>query len=227
MANRSRRIFSSREFVALDRSGRNGGDRMKYPEAITKLIESFSKLPGIGPKTAERLTFYVADKMKEEDTLKFAKALVDIKRELTVCPICGFITDITPCSICRDSSRDRQTIMVVEEHKDVVAMEKMQEYKGLYHVLHGVISPINGTGPNDINIPALLERLKKNEEIQEVILATSTKLEGESTAMYIAKLLKPSGLRITRIARGIPAGGNIEYADEVTLLRALEGRQEI
>lgn len=200
---------------------------MKYPEAITKLIESFSKLPGIGPKTAERLTFFVADKLKEEDALKFAKALVDIKRELTICPTCGFITDETPCAICRDSHRNKQVIMVVEEHKDVIAMEKMKEYKGLYHVLHGVISPINGMGPNDINIPTLIERLKKEEEVQEVILATSTKLEGESTAMYIAKLLKPTGIKVTRIARGIPAGGNIEYADEVTLLRALEGRQEI
>lgn len=200
---------------------------MKYPEAITKLIESFSKLPGIGPKTAERLTFFVADKLKEEDALKFAKALVDIKRDLTICPICGFITDETPCAICRDSHRNKQVIMVVEEHKDVIAMEKMNEYKGLYHVLHGVISPINGMGPNDINIPSLLERLKKEEEVQEVILATSTKLEGESTAMYIAKLLKPTGIKVTRIARGLPAGGNIEYADEVTLLRALEGRQEV
>lgn len=200
---------------------------MKYPEAITKLIESFSKLPGIGPKTAERLTFFVADKLKEDDALKFAKALVDIKRELTLCPVCGFITDETPCAICRDKTRNQEIIMVVEEHKDVVAMEKMQEYKGLYHVLGGVISPINGMGPNDINIPALLERLKKEEAVKEVILATSTKLEGESTAMYISKLLKPSGIRVTRIARGLPAGGNIEYADEVTLLRALEGRQEI
>lgn len=200
---------------------------MKYPESITKLMESFGKLPGIGPKSAERLTFFVADKMKEEDALKFAKALVDIKRDLTVCPICGFITDETPCSICKDQHRDRSLIMVVEEHKDVIAMEKMKEYKGLYHVLHGVISPINGVGPNDINIPSLFERLKKEEEIQEVILATNTTIEGESTALYISKLLASTGIRVTRIARGLPVGGGIEYADEVTLLRALEGRREL
>lgn len=199
---------------------------MKYPDSITKLIESFSKLPGIGPKTAERLAFYVADKMKEEDTLNFAKALINIKRELTKCPICGFITDITPCSICADKSRDQSLICVVEEHKDVIAMEKMKEYKGYYHVLNGVISPINGIGPNDINIASLLERLK-NEAIQEVILATNTTIEGESTAMYISKILSATGIKVTRIARGLPVGGGLEYADEVTLLRALQGRSEM
>jgi recombination protein RecR len=199
---------------------------MKYPDSITKLIESFSKLPGIGPKSAERLTFYVANKMKEDDALKFAKSLINIKRELTNCPVCGFITDITPCAICQDQHRDRSMIAVVEEHKDVIAMEKLKEYKGLYHVLNGAISPINGIGPNDINLPSLLERLK-DEGVSEVILATNTTIEGESTAMYISKLLAQSGISVTRIARGLPVGGGLEYADEVTLLRALEGRREL
>lgn len=198
---------------------------MQYPESISKLIESFSKLPGIGPKTAERLTFYVANKMREEDALNFAKALVNIKRQLTNCPTCGHITDVTPCRICQDKTRDRSIIAVVEENKDVIAMEKMKEFRGLYHVLNGAISPINGIGPNDINIPTLLERLK-NEEVKEVILATNTTIEGESTAMYIAKLLDQTDISVTRIARGLPVGGGLEYADEVTLLRALEGRRE-
>lgn len=199
---------------------------MKYPESITKLMESFSKLPGIGPKTAERLTFFVANQLKEDDAIKFAQALLNIKRELTKCPVCGFITDETPCVICQDQHRDRSIIAIVEDHKDVIAMERMKEYKGLYHVLDGVISPINGVGPNDINIPSLLERLK-DEAVEEVMLATNTTIEGESTAMYIAKLLQSTGIRVTRIARGLPVGGGLEYADEVTLLRAIEGRREV
>ncbi len=199
---------------------------MHYPEAITRLIESYSKLPGIGPKTAERLAFYVANKMKEEDVLNFAKSLVAVKRELMTCPICGNITDKNPCNICRDQSRDRSVIAVVEDNKDLIAMEKMKEYRGLYHVLNGVISPINGIGPQDINIKDLLERLK-DEEVSEVILATNTTIEGESTAMYIAKLLDKTDIKVTRIARGLPVGGGLEYADEVTLLKALEGRREL
>ncbi len=198
---------------------------MQYPEAISKLIESFGKLPGIGPKTAERLTFYVANKMKEEDVLNYAKSLIAVKRELMNCPICGNLTDKNPCSICRDNTRDRSLIAVVEENKDLIAMEKMKEYRGLYHVLNGVISPMNGIGPQDINIPSLIERLK-NEEVKEVILATNTTIEGESTAMYIAKLLEKTDIKVTRIARGLPVGGGLEYADEVTLLKALEGRRE-
>jgi len=199
---------------------------MNYPNSITNLIESLSKLPGIGPKTGERLAFYIASKMKEEDVLKFAKALVSVKRELTKCSICGNLTDINPCHICQDHSRDRSVIAVVEENKDVITMEKMKEYKGLYHVLNGAISPINGIGPQDINIASLLERLKNNQ-INEVILVTNTTIEGESTAMYIAKLLEQTGIRVTRIARGLPIGGGLEYADEVTLLKAIEGRREI
>ncbi|QVK17828.1 recombination mediator RecR [Mycoplasmatota bacterium] len=199
---------------------------MQYPEAISNLIESLSKLPGIGPKSAERLAFYVANKMKEEDVLNFAKSLVSVKRELMSCPVCGNLTDKNPCSICRDQTRERSIIAVVEENKDVIAMEKMKEYRGLYHVLNGAISPINGIGPQDINIPSLLERLK-NEEIKEVILATNTTIEGESTALYIAKLLEKTDIKVTRIARGLPVGGGLEYADEVTLLRAIEGRREL
>ncbi|ERJ12619.1 recombination mediator RecR [Haloplasma contractile] len=199
---------------------------MQYPNSISKLIESFSKLPGIGPKTAERLSFYVANKMNEDDVLGFAKGLVNVKRELTTCPVCGHITDQTPCYICTDGGRDRSILTVVEDAKDVIALEKMKEYKGLYHVLNGVISPINGIGPNDINIKALIERLK-DEEIKEVIIATNPTVEGESTSMYIAKLLKDTDIKMSRIARGLPVGAGLEYADEVTLLKALEGRSEI
>lgn len=199
---------------------------MNYPDSISKLIESLTKLPGIGPKTAERLAFFIANKMKEEDVLNYAKALVNVKRDLTKCKICGNLTDIDPCGICRDNTRDRKVVAVVEDNKDVIAMEKMKEYRGMYHVLNGAISPINGVGPQDINISSLLERLK-DDEIEEVILATNTTIEGESTAMYIAKLLDKTNIRVTRIARGLPVGGGLDYADEVTLLKAIEGRREI
>ncbi|MDF2699761.1 MAG: recombination protein RecR [Haloplasmataceae bacterium] len=198
---------------------------MNYPESVSKLIESLSKLPGVGPKTAERLALHIATKMKEEDALNFAKSLLNVKRELMKCPICGNLTDKNPCSVCRDNTRDRSIIAVVEEVRDLIAMEKMKEYRGMYHVLNGAISPINGIGPQDINLPTLLERLK-NEEVKEIIMATNTTIEGESTAMYIAKLLEKTGIKVTRIARGLPVGGGLEYADEVTLLKAIEGRRE-
>ncbi|AEH52141.1 MULTISPECIES: recombination mediator RecR [Heyndrickxia] len=198
---------------------------MQYPEPITKLMESFMKLPGIGPKTAARLAFFVLD-MKEDSVLAFAKALVDAKRDLTYCSVCGHITDTDPCYICADPRRDRSVICVVEEPKDVIAMEKMKEYNGLYHVLHGAISPMDGIGPEDISVPDLLKRLR-DETVQEVILATNPNIEGEATAMYISRLLKPSGIKVTRIAHGLPVGGDLEYADEVTLSKALEGRREI
>jgi len=196
-----------------------------YPEPISKLIDSFTKLPGIGPKTAVRLAFFVLN-MKEEDVLDFAKALANAKRELTHCSICGNITDTDPCSICQDDSRDRSLICVVQDPKDVIAMEKMKEFNGKYHVLHGAISPMDGIGPEDINVPALLNRLK-DEEVQELILATNPNVEGEATAMYISRLVKPSGIKTTRIAHGLPMGGDLEYADEVTLSKALEGRREV
>ncbi|HFK1089601.1 TPA: recombination mediator RecR [Listeria monocytogenes] len=198
---------------------------MHYPEPITKLIDSFMKLPGIGPKSAARLAFYVLD-MKEDDVLDFAKALVDAKRNLSFCSVCGHITDKDPCYICADTSRDRSVICVVQESKDVIAMEKMRDFHGLYHVLHGTISPMDGIGPEDINIPDLLKRLQ-DDTIEEVILATNPNVEGEATAMYISRLLKPSGIKVTRIAHGIPVGGDLEYADEVTLSKAMEGRREV
>lgn len=198
---------------------------MRYPEPIAKLIDSFMKLPGIGPKTAVRLAFFVL-KMKDEDVFEFGKALVNAKRELTNCSVCQNITDRDPCYICDDSSRDRSVICVVQDAKDVNAMEKMREYNGLYHVLHGAISPIDGIGPEDIKVTELLKRLN-DETVQELILATDPNIEGEATAMYIARLVKPAGIKTTRIAHGLPVGGDLEYADEVTLSKALEGRREL
>lgn len=198
---------------------------MHYPEPISKLMESFMKLPGIGPKTAARLAFFVLG-MKEDTVLDFAKALVDAKRNLSFCSNCGHITDIDPCHICQDQSRDRSTICVVQDPKDVIAMEKMRDYTGLYHVLQGAISPMDGIGPEDINVPSLLKRLQ-DETVKELILATNPTIEGEATAMYISRLVKPSGIKTTRIANGLPVGGDLEYADEVTLSKALEGRREL
>jgi recombination protein RecR len=198
---------------------------MHYPEPISKLMESFMKLPGIGPKTAARLAFFVLG-MKEDMVLDFAKALVDAKRNLSFCSNCGHITDVDPCHICQDPQRDRTTICVVQDPKDVIAMEKMRDYTGLYHVLQGAISPMDGIGPEDINVPSLLRRLQ-DEEVAELILATNPTIEGEATAMYISRLVKPSGIKTTRIAHGLPVGGDLEYADEVTLSRALEGRREL
>ncbi len=183
------------------------------------------KLPGIGPKTAVRLAFFVLN-MKEDTVLDFAKALVNAKRDLTYCSICGHITDQNPCYICEDLRRDRSVICVVQDPKDVIALEKMKEYRGMYHVLHGAISPMDGIGPEDIKIAELLKRLQ-DDTIVEVILATNPNIEGEATAMYISRLLRPSGIMVTRIAHGLPVGGDLEYADEVTLSRALEGRREL
>ncbi|CAM5777959.1 MULTISPECIES: recombination mediator RecR [Brevibacillus] len=198
---------------------------MFYPEPVSKLIEGFMKLPGIGPKTAGRLAFFVLN-MKEDDVLDLAKALVNAKRQLQYCSVCNNITDLDPCHICRDKRRDGSIICVVQEPKDVVAMEKTREFEGYYHVLHGAISPMDGIGPEDIRIPDLLKRLG-DEQVKEVILATNPNIEGEATAMYISRLIKPFGIRVTRIAHGLPVGGDLEYADEVTLTKALEGRREL
>ncbi|WP_413364222.1 recombination mediator RecR [Lysinibacillus sp. 3P01SB] len=198
---------------------------MHYPEPISRLIDSFMKLPGIGPKTAARLAFFVLT-MKEDTVSNFAKALIDAKRNLMYCSQCGHITDIDPCRICQDKQRDHSMICVVQDPKDVIAMEKMRDYQGLYHVLHGAISPMDGVGPEDINVASLLTRLH-DERVQELILATNPTIEGEATAMYISRLVKPSGIRTTRIAHGLPVGGDLEYADEVTLSKALEGRREL
>lgn len=198
---------------------------MYYPEPISKLIDGFMKLPGIGPKTASRLAFFVLG-MKEEDVMDLAKALVNAKRNLIYCSQCQNITDVDPCRICGDPTRDRSVVCVVQDPKDLIAMERTREFSGDYHVLHGAISPMDGIGPEDIRIPELLKRLH-NEEIKEIILATNPTIEGEATAMYISRLIKPTGIRVTRIARGIPVGGDLEYADEVTISKALEGRREL
>lgn len=198
---------------------------MFYPEPVSKLIEGFMKLPGIGPKTASRLAFHVLS-MKEDDVLDLAKALVNAKRQLHYCSVCNNITDSDPCQICRDKSRNGSIICVVQEPKDLVAMERTREFTGYYHVLHGAISPMDGVGPEDIHIPDLLKRLG-DEQVQELILATNPNIEGEATAMYISRLVKPFGIRVTRIAHGLPVGGDLEYADEVTLTKALEGRREL
>lgn len=198
---------------------------MLYPTPIAKLIESYSKLPGIGIKTATRLAFYTIG-MEDEVVNEFAKNLLSAKRELSYCSICGNLTDMDPCSICQDETRDSETILVVEDSRDVSAMENIQEYRGRYHVLHGLISPMNGVGPDDINLKTLLTRLM-DHEVSEVIIATNATADGEATSMYISRVLKPAGIKVTRLARGLAVGADIEYADEVTLLRAIENRTEI
>lgn len=201
------------------------GDIVLYPEPISKLMDSYMKLPGIGEKTASRLAFYTVN-MREEDVTNFAKALISVQRDLTYCSICGNMTEDDPCVICSDETRDKSTILVVEQAKDVLSMERMSEYKGVYHVLHGILSPIEGTGPEDIDISELIKRLQA-DEVEEVIIATNATAEGEATAMYLSKLIKPSGIKVTRLAHGLSVGSDIEYADEVTLLKAVEGRREI
>ncbi|ANE45889.1 recombinase RecR [Paenibacillus swuensis] len=198
---------------------------MFYPEPIAKLIDAFTRLPGIGPKTAGRLAFHVL-RMKEEDVVNFAKALVNVKRNLHYCSVCCNITDIDPCRICQDKSRDNSVICVIQESRDLVAMERTKEFHGYYHVLQGAISPMEGIGPDEIRIAELLRRLS-DERVQELILATNPNIEGEATAMYLSRLVKPFGLKVTRIAHGLPVGGDLEYADEVTLSKALEGRREL
>lgn len=199
---------------------------MQYPEPIAKLIASYMKLPGIGEKTATRLAFYTIG-MDDEDVQDFSKSLVAVKKDLHYCSICGNITEDEPCPICKDQGRDQSTILVVEHSRDVMAMERMNEYHGLYHVLHGTISPSEGTGPMDINIPSLIERLKKHSEVKEVIVATNASMDGETTAQYLAKLLKPAGIKVTRLAHGLSAGADIDYTDEVTLFKAVQGRTEM
>jgi recombination protein RecR len=196
-----------------------------YPEALAKLIDAFTRLPGIGPKTAGRLAFHVL-RMKEEDVTDFAKALVNSKRNLHYCSVCCNITDIDPCRICQDKSRDASIICVIQEPKDLVAMERTREFRGYYHVLHGAISPMEGIGPDEIYVAELLKRLG-DETVQELIMATNPNIEGEATAMYLSRLIKPFGIKVTRIAHGLPVGGDMEYADEVTLTKALEGRREL
>lgn len=198
---------------------------MYYPEPIARLIESFSKLPGIGQKTATRLAFYTIG-MEDQDVNEFAKNLLSAKRDLSFCSICGNLTESDPCTICTDPTRDRTTILVVEESKDILAMEKIREYRGLYHVLHGTISPMNGISPDEINVKTLITRLM-DSEVKEVIIATNATSDGEATAMYLARMIKPAGIKVTRLARGLAVGSDIEYADEITLSKAVENRLEI
>lgn len=196
---------------------------MQYPLPIARLIESYMKLPGIGEKTATRLAFYTLD-MPKEDVEDFSTSLRDVKVNLRTCSICGNITENDPCDICKDKSRDQTTIMVVEQPKDVMAFEEMGEYNGLYHVLHGVLSPMDGIGPEEVNIKSLITRLQKNDQVKEVILALNSTPEGESTAMYIGKLIKPAGIKVSRLAAGLAVGSDIEYANSITLKRAVQGR---
>lgn len=199
---------------------------MQYPEPIERLIDSYMRLPGIGEKTATRLAFFTID-MDQDDVKNFADSLVAAKTELHYCSICGNITDTDPCSICSDPDRDQSKVLVVEQPKDVMSIDRMDEYHGLYHVLHGVMSPLEGTGPEDLNIASLLHRLQDNDAVNEVIFATNATPEGEATAMYLARLIKPAGIRVTRLAHGLAVGSDIEYADQMTLMKAVEGRTEL
>lgn len=197
----------------------------QYPHPLEKLIRELNRLPGIGSKSAQRLAFHILS-LSEEEVKELADVLSEAKKKLHYCSVCGNLTDQDPCAICTDPHRKRDAICVVESPKDVLAMEKIKEYRGLYHVLNGVISPMDGVGPEDINLLSLLKRLQ-TEPVEEVILATNPNIEGEATAMYIAKLLRNTGIRVTRLANGIPVGGDLDYADEVTLLKALEGRRSL
>lgn len=196
-----------------------------YSTQITKLIEELSKLPGIGTKSAQRLAFHIIH-MPKEQVERLSGAIVEAKANVRYCSECCTLTDQERCPICSSTHRDHSTIMVVENTRDLAAYEKTGKYEGVYHVLHGAISPMLGIGPNDIRLKELMTRLQK-EEIKEVIVATNSSLEGETTAMYISKLIKPTGIKVTRIASGVPVGGDLEYIDEVTLLRALDGRTEL
>ena len=196
-----------------------------YSPSIEKLIESFERLPSIGHKTAVRLAFHMLDLSKEE-TEEFINSIINAKEKLKYCSNCYNISDTDPCPICSSPKRDNSVICVVEDVRDVMAMERTHEFKGVYHVLHGSISPMNGIGPDDIKIKELLARLMDGT-VKEVILATSPRVEGEATAMYLSKLIKPLGIKVTRIAHGIPVGGDLEYTDEITLTKALEGRREL
>ena len=195
-----------------------------YSSQISRLIESLSALPGIGVKSAQRMAFHILD-MPEQDVEKLSSSIIEAKRKVRYCRQCYTLTDDEICPICRNQNRDQSLIMVVENPRDLAAYEKTGKYEGVYHVLHGAISPMLGIGPSDIKLKELMQRLQG--EVREVIIATNSSLEGETTAMYISKLIKPTGITVTRIASGVPVGGDLEYIDEVTLLRALEGRTQL
>ena len=196
-----------------------------YAKPLNKLIAELSKLPGIGGKTAQRLAFHILS-LSTEEAKALADAITEAKESMHYCSVCGNLTDSDICSVCSDPARDHGTICVVESPRDVSAMERVREYKGVYHVLNGAISPMDGVGPEDINLRSRIVRLQEND-VKEVILATNPNIEGEATAMYIARLIKPAGIKVTRIAHGLPVGGDLEYADEVTLSKAMEGRREL
>ena len=193
--------------------------------SLDKLIDCFAVLPGVGRKSASRFAYHILD-IPEEQAMEFSQAIADVRRNVHQCPVCHNLTDTEECSICSDENRDRSIICVVESPRDVSSIEKTREYKGLYHVLHGLISPLDGIGPEQLFIKQLITRAA-DDSVKEVIMATNPTVEGESTAMYISKLIKPLGVRVTRLATGVPVGGNLEYADEMTLFKALEGRSEI
>ena len=196
-----------------------------FPAALEKLVEQFARLPGIGGKSAQRLAFHVLS-LTDEEAKEFADAIMQAKRTVTCCPVCRNLTDGGVCSICASNKRDGSVVCVVADPRDVVAIERAREFNGHYHVLHGVISPMNHVGPDDLEIKSLVERVSKGG-IGEVIMATNPDTEGEATAMYVARLLRPFGVRVTRLAYGIPVGGHLEFADDATLMRALEGRREL
>jgi recombination protein RecR len=194
-------------------------------EPVARLIEEFHKLPGIGPKSAARLTYHLL-RVPESGARSLAEAIIAVKEKIILCSVCQNLTDNDPCVICRDSNRDQSVVCVLEEPLDILAVERTGQFKGLYHVLHGVISPMEGIGPDDLRISELLARLN-DDTVKEIILATNPNLEGEATAMYLQRLISPLGIRVTSLARGLPVGGDLEYADEVTLGRAIEGRREV
>ena len=194
-------------------------------EAINKLIQEFNKLPGIGPKSAQRLAYYLL-RATEEQTKLLAEAILSLKQKVTLCSVCFNVTESDPCPMCRNDERDHSQICIVEQPQDILALDHTGVYKGLYHILHGAISPTEGVGTDDIRIQELMNRLQ-NSSVEEIILATNTNLEGEQTAMYLSHLIAPLGIRVTRLARGLPFGTELEYADDVTLTRAIEGRQEL
>lgn len=198
---------------------------MQYPEPIEKLINAFRQLPGVGPKTAQRLAFFVL-KMPKEDVARMSRALVEAKEKIGSCKTCGNLTENPRCRICTDSRRDSSILCVVQEPRDVLALERTIDYRGLYHVLMGALSPMEGIGPDELRIRELLDRLREGG-VEEVIMATNPNVEGEATALYVAGLVKDMGIKVTRLARGLPVGGDLEYADELTLSKALEGRREI
>ena len=197
----------------------------QYPKPLEILINELSKLPGIGGKTAQRLAFHILS-LDEREVNQLAGALTNAKQQMKYCSVCGNLTDTDPCRICSDPARRQYVICVVESPRDVMAMERIREFNGLYHVLHGVISPMEGVGPEDINLKSLITRLQASD-VKELIVATNPNIEGEATAMFIARLIKPAGIKVSRIAHGIPVGGDLEYADEVTLLKSLEGRRQL